>query len=237
MYLSTYIGAFIIAVASLGVWNWLGALEENKIIDIMASREPDLGLPVYAQFTVTQLFEVPEGRKLHRLEVPIYFPSGEIHVDNDLRYGQRSVWQWRVRPDQAGLMVARLPLLTAEPLAGQLELTFAAPHVSHDQQDVAPRLFIESADEQYPQGHYRIAANDKQGDVSLTVYEQRTVRDRIVELWTRRPLKVAGQAGALGLLMMLLASLPSVLVRMRGGSHQVGKQPSERQRQDQSPEG
>jgi hypothetical protein len=231
MYLPTYIGAFIVLSALLGVWTWLDMPEENRVIDIMASREPDLALPVYAQFTVTQLLDLEKPVRLHHLEVPIYFPAQtEAEMLAEVRGGQQIIWRWRIRPEQTGVVVVHLPLLSAEPVSGQLELEFAAPGISHEGQADAPRLFVESADEQYPRGHYRIAENDKQGDVSLSLYEQRAVRDRLLEAAVRRPHKVAGQAVAAALGLLLVASLPSVLARTLSRTHEVGQQAGQRQR-------
>jgi hypothetical protein len=139
MYLPTYIGAFIIMVAGLGAWQWLAMPEENNIIEIMASREPELALPVYAQFTVTQLLTLPREALLHRLEVPVYFPSRESHVTIDLRHEDTSLWRWFVQSDEEGITLLDLPLLSAAPLSGQVEVTFAARDISHDHQQTAPR--------------------------------------------------------------------------------------------------
>jgi len=213
MYLPTYIGAFIIAVSAIGAWSWLGTAEENKVVDIMASQEPELGLPVYAQFTVTQTFTLEKPTTLHRLQVPLYFPSREAALRVSLFNEDGLLWRWQVVPGQEGTIVVDLPMLSAWPQAGQLELTFAAPEFSHEEQAAAPRLFIESADEQYPPGHFRIAENDKHGDISFSLYERRTIRDRLLDAVSRRPLKVGGQAGAVMLVVLLAASLPSVLAR------------------------
>src|SRR5687768_4526035 len=117
MYLPTYIGAFIIAIAALAGWSWLGMPEENKVIDIMASREPDLALPVFAQFTVTQTLGLQKEVRLQRLEVPMYFPSRDVMIEVTLRHDQKLLWRWRLEPGAEGVNVVTLPLLSAEPVA------------------------------------------------------------------------------------------------------------------------
>jgi hypothetical protein len=223
MYLSTYIGALIVALAALGAWVWTGMPEEHQVVDIMASREPDLALPVYAQFTVTQALKLDQPVDLTRLVVPIYFPAREVELLVSLRHEEQLVWRWRLKPAREGTSEVNLDLLSVRPAAGRFELTFAAPAITHEQRDAAPRLFIESDNGQYPGGNFRIADNEKEGDISLVVFERWTVRDRLMAAVERRPLRAAGTAGLALLGVVLAASLPSVLARIMwpGGAQEM----------------
>lgn len=188
-------------------------MEENTVIDILAAREAELGLPVYAQFVVTQSLKLPETSAPRSLVIPVYWPSREHSLIIDLLKEGNSLWRWRVIEHDAGILELNLSLPVLKEASGNLEVRFVSD-ATHETAEQAPRLFIESADEQYPDGNYRIADNAKAGDVSLRIVEQRTVGDRFFNNWQRRPLRQTAELGRWLLIGLLLLISPSVLGRI-----------------------
>ena len=74
----------LILLAGIGVWYRLDGLEENVVIDILASQEEKLGLPIYAQFVATQTLTLEKLIAVKRLVVPVYFPADDLGVQIDL---------------------------------------------------------------------------------------------------------------------------------------------------------
>ena len=214
MSLSSYIAALLILLAAFGVWYWLDGLEENVVIDILASQEEELGLPIYAQFVATQALTLERPAAIKRVVVPVYFPAEDVGLTIDLLEEGVLVQRWRVKPSAVGIAEVDLELDPVWALAGQLAVRFSAAGVGHEQVEAAPRVFVESADGQYPGGHYRIADNDKQGDISLTVVEQRRVWERVLQMTRQQPLRVVAYVGSWVVAFVLLLALPFVLARV-----------------------
>lgn len=191
---------------------------EKRLIDIQSSREPELGLRIYAQFTVTQRLTLREPHLVSRLSFPAYFsPLEESLIVELWRHGE-VVQHWIVAPKNFPAQAVSEVSLALDPpqiLGGDVEVHFAAAAVPADQADVAPRLFVESADGQYPGGNYRVAQNEKKGDVSLTIYErlpQWQVWQRGVNgTWWQATIRRLGIAS---LLLVLFVVLPWQLFRL-----------------------
>jgi len=211
---SSYITALLVLLVGVGGWYLLDQFEENVVVDILASREAELGLPIYAQFVATQKVNLEYRAVVTRLVVPIYFPAEGQELQIDLRHGGRLLQRWRYKPVGSGLVEASLVLAPPWVLDGLVEVQFSAVDIGHDRAAQAPRLFVELANEQYPGGNYRVAENEKEGDISLAVMERRRVLDRVFMGWQRHPLKVLARAGLTTMAALLAVSLPGVLTRV-----------------------
>ena len=223
MSLSSYITAVLVLLVVVSGWYFLDQFEEVKVVDILAAREANLGLPIYAQFVATQEINLESRAVVTRLVVPVFFPAEGQELQIDLWHSGRLIQRWRYKPGEIGLVEASLVLEPPWALAGLLEVQFSARGIGHHRAEQAPRLFVESANEQYPGGNYRVAENEKEGDISLAVMERRRVLDRVFTGWQRRPLKVLAQAGLTTMAALLAVSLPGVLTRVvrSGGAKQV----------------
>lgn len=211
--------ATFIAAAILG-WLWVEQPEELAVIDIMASREPDLGLPVYAQFTVTQLVELPQPAEITKLIIPMYIPAAGQPLTISLIQDGQVLQGWRLRLNTIGLQAVYLPLDKTRILQGQLEVIFDGTAISHEAQAAAPRLFIESFDAAYLDGHYRIAANDKQGDVALLLMAQQTHGQRLAHDWRQQPTAVVQKIILLLTTLIFVSALPMILINHWAGTNQ-----------------
>ncbi|HLD25484.1 MAG TPA: hypothetical protein VJC05_00380 [Candidatus Andersenbacteria bacterium] len=213
MAVTTYITGLLAFVLVGGGWYLLAQTEENTVIDILASREPELAIPVFAQFVATQTLTLEALTSVERLIVPVHFPSEASMLQIDLTQRDRLLQRWRYQPRTTGIVEADLALEPLRLLEGEVEVHFSARGVDHEHKHEAVGVFIESADGHYPGGNYRIVDNQKVGDISLKVVEQRRKLDRLAIAWEKRPLRVIWQSG-LGLLFALLfLSFPSVLRR------------------------
>ena len=108
MSLSSYITVLLILLAGFGVWYWLDGLEENVVIDILASQERELGLPIYAQFVATQTLTLEKPTAVKRLMVPVYFLDAGSGLQVDLLKEGVLLQRWRVKPSAVG--IAKLDL-------------------------------------------------------------------------------------------------------------------------------
>ncbi|MFH1353992.1 MAG: hypothetical protein ABIH36_01770 [bacterium] len=225
MSLSSYITVLLVVLIVVGGWYWLDRYEENTVIDILASREEDLALPVYAQFVITQRVTLADRATVTHLVVPVYFPSNKYALKIDLLSDGKLMQRWRRGSEAGGLEEIELVLEPPYTLEGGLEVQFSAVDITHEEAEVAPRVFVETANEQYPGGNYRIADNEKEGDISLKFVERRRVLDRYVLAGRQRPLKLLYGVGLGVLVVLLIVSLPSVLVRVlcQSGAEEVVK--------------
>lgn len=172
-----------------GAGYWLTVHETYRVLEVSAPHDvPELGLPVYAQFEVTQTLVLREVHRVTAVELPIFAPSDSTAaLTVVLTRNGHPVADWHYVPSVHGITTAVLPLSTPALLDGDLALHLADPTTLATAADDAIRIFVESADTHYPEGHYRIAANDKQGDVGFTLYGERTRLASYFERWRQRP--------------------------------------------------
>lgn len=228
----------LVLLVGVGGWYYLDKYEENVIIDILASREEELALPVYAQFVAAQRIILTNRATVTRFVIPVYFPDNMHSLRIDLLSDGKLVRRWRRGSETGGQEELDLVLEPPAVLAGELSVRFSATNIGHEEAGMAPRLFVETADEQYPEGNYKIADNEKEGDISLKIIERRRTLDRYVSAGRRRPLKLAYEAG-LGVLLLLLAvSLPGVLLcaLSGGGEKEVVKQNTQNNTKERGPD-
>lgn len=214
---------------------WLQGTFEHEVLAILSHREVELALPVFSQFTVTQSLSFEEPALVDRFVIPMYVPVDAQPIRLTLRREGRVISRWTVPYKSAnaaeaaatGVQEVVVPMAAPRWLTGKFELHFDGSAIEHDQQGRAPRVFTESADAAYPGGNYRIAENEKQGDVSMYAYEQVTRARHLQERWRDRPLRSA--IGYLGWvpMLMLIWGLPILLVRSWGDTTQHTNQQSE----------
>jgi hypothetical protein len=197
------------------VW-WQGQQYEERIaVDILASHDSaELGMRVFAQFIVTQKMFLKYVVSATRLVVPVYFPEASEWMQIDLLRNDQLVQRWRSGSGFSDEIInVEFEIEPTQLLDGELEIVFSAVHIDHDNKGRAPRIFIEKSDANYPDGNYRVADNEKEGDVGLTLYE----RNRRWELWFEKlledPLRSSAFVVRGVLVVMLIIFLPQVLMR------------------------
>lgn len=196
-------------------FSWLSIYEEVPVILITAALDvPDKALPVFAQFTVTQTLKLEHSALLSRLSVPLFAPDSSELLTIDMRREGKLLQRWRYRPSLTNqVFEANLrfdPPLYAD---GNLEIVFSGRQISHDFKHLAPRLFVETANANYPDGNYRIASNEKGGDVAMTFYSVQSRLGLLVNLWREQPFLVIARTTKWLLLVLTLVGLPWVIYR------------------------
>lgn len=207
--------SFLLVVAAMtGGWVWLSEYEEMIGLEIRAPHDlPEQGLPVFAQFTVTQRISLDKPLEAVWLEVPIYWPEDSEWLKIDLLQDGELRGRWRVKPPEQDVITeTQLPLAAPVKLAGDLEVKFSGEHIAHEDQQKAPRIFIESADYVFPDGNYRIAENEKEGDVALAFTERLKRRELLKVKLSSKPAEFIADVSRAVLLGVLLGVfLPSLV--------------------------
>ncbi len=217
---SFYFSAVLLLTIICVGWWWGCQYEEKTAVDILASHDiAELGVPVFAQFTITQKIFLKDLISVTRLVVPMYFSENSEFMQVDLRRRGKLVQRWRYGSGVSDEIInVELEMQPTQLLEGEIEIVFSAAHIDHENQDRAPKIFIEKSDANYPDGNYRIADNEKKGDVGLALME----RNRKWELWLEELIKYPLLNTALiikvVLIIMLIILLPQVLVRSVRGS-------------------
>lgn len=206
------IPAAVFAAAAVWGWQQLQQYEEFTALEIQASRETELGLPVYAQFTVTQLLELASPLEIVALRLPIYVSKAGQSLEVELRQADETVQRWRFQPTPSGIQELSLSLDTPRLLAGSLAVAIKGQTIPATDRAQAPRLFIEPSDEAYPGGHYKIANNDKKGDVALELIARQTQAQQLRQAWETHPLEVISRLMLIVATLIFISALPPVLL-------------------------
>ena len=204
----------VVVGAVVWLWNWGAVERDNVFLDIESSRESELALPVFAQFTMTQTIEFQSDALISQLVLPMYAPDGAQEISIDLRDADGGVLEhWQYQPREFGVIDAVLDLSSPRVLGGKLEVYLEAPLVDHDHKEQAIGLFTESFDEAYPYGNYRIAQNEKSGDISLTFFERVSNWELFVRDLQDDLMESLIVVFKILLLVIFVAIIPHVLVR------------------------
>lgn len=158
-------------VAGVAVW-WGATFTQALAVNIQGSHDaPENGLPVYAQFVVTQEVTVP-AIEASSITLPVYFTAAAA-MNIDLLQDDNLLYSWWYTPQRVGSVeTARLAIIPPQALEGKLQVRLRAQRVSVADKEQAPRIFIETAGDYYPDGQYQIADNVKTGDVVLSITER-----------------------------------------------------------------
>lgn len=222
MNLST--GVFLLAlITTASVYGYqMGYDEQYRAVNIQASREVGSNLPVYAQFKVIQSLYLDEAARVSRIEVPLLVPDDMGLMNVFLRQKEREIARWQLSyqffNNEPGVKEAVFNLEKETWLSGELEIEFDGAAISHPDKAIAPGLFVEPQDFAYPQGNYRIANNAKEGDVSLTIYAERSRWEAVKRRWAGQPTELGIWVGTRLLLFLVLAALPEIILRRVGNA-------------------
>lgn len=211
----------IIMVSLLGVaFGWSRHWVLRPLVMIEAAHDvPEHGLPVYAQFVVTQRLFLPEISSVTGLRVPVYWPAQSERLQIELRRNGNLIQRWQLNPAaQNQVVTADLSLLPPQLIDGNLEVSFSNEQLTHEGKDQAPRIFVETADSNYAAGNYQIAQNEKRGDVEMQLTERVRRWHIIKEEFGVKPLAVLFQGGKWLLLLLFLINLPILFWASRVGS-------------------
>lgn len=206
--------SFSLVVGSLYYgWHYVRTTEDYTPVEITAAHDvPENGLRVFAQFTVAQSLHFDQSHLVKALKIPIYWPEDSEWLRVDLTRNGRLVGRWRLQPlAESGTEVRQLSIETALLLDGDLEVLFDGQHVAYQDQDRAARIFIETSDQDYSKGHYRIAQNDKEGDIGMSFVAERIRWERFATEWGNNPAIMVDKILKLIYGIILVGCIPFVI--------------------------
>jgi len=202
----------VVVAASVYVLTNYSQLERYEALNIVAVTDnTDSAEPVYAQFVVTQEVALSEEIQAVALEVPIYSQLELVPVEVSLLQDGEVVAATEHITMVHGNEVVRMEFSTPIALHGELEVRLAVPDVSARTPERAIYVFVQKADEHYPDGNYRVAANEKVGDIALKLLAERTRWERVLGEWRVEPLVGVQAVGKRLLVVLLLTTIPRVV--------------------------
>lgn len=201
----------VVEIAAIG-W-WLVQYELYQPLRIEAAFDVFLnGKPVYAQFIYAQHIVVPEPHEVVSIYVPLGKPLGSAErISVALIRNGQTVFSWLDQNIPVGVSEVEFRLPEPTWLQGPFEFKFTAIDTTHDERDQAVRVFIETADANYPDGNYQIAGNAKQGDIGLRLQARRRVWQSLLKEWQSRPLNGTTKVLVVLATCLLVAVLPITL--------------------------
>lgn len=212
--------ALLILVSVVWLWfqnNWK-AVEREELRILASVDEIDRAVPVFAQFVLSQRLKLHEPVLVSRITLPMHVAGRTRDMVIDLRQRGRLLERWRgpvaVASDKPEVAVLQLPFPAPRLMSDELEITIAAAGIDHDHQDGAPRFFIETADSAYPDGNYRIAENEKKGDLSLSIWSFETPLEHWLSDFEHQPLPAVATLARQLLWLTLFVTAPFVLSRI-----------------------
>lgn len=174
--------ASLLIIGMIFVYNtWSKQVVSYSAINILAYRDPQFSLPIFAQFTATQTLRLSQIIRAKKLVVPMFVPTNAQPISVSLYRNGNLINTWSAPVDQAGIIEAEFPFGVPIVLDGELEILFDGNAIAYEHKDAAPSLFVEALDSAYPDGNYRIAQNNKAGDISLKIMAEKTNRDIVME--------------------------------------------------------
>lgn len=213
-----FVSIILVMVVIGGYSIWLFQYEEEAVVHILAPRADNAEIPIYAQFIVTQTFQLHEPVIATRFVIPLLVTRSVYPLHVVLRQDGAVLRRWNYslslgHGSEKEVRELIFAFDTPTVLKGNFELEFSASEIDHEHRDLAPHVFVETANSAYPDGNYRIAYNEKQGDVGMALYAQHQHWVSLWRLWQRQP-AVALSHVTLGMLVLILvSSLPYVLAR------------------------
>ncbi|MDP3997123.1 MAG: hypothetical protein U1C49_01065 [Candidatus Andersenbacteria bacterium] len=177
---TTIISTLIIAAWLTGAYYYLSSNQETVLYNIKAHSEPELADPAYAQFVYSENITLNRLYRLSGLTIPIYSRNQGTPFAVSLLHNSALLQTWTVTTNQ-GTHQFNFPLDTPTPVDGVLTITIDANHIPADESSLAPAVFIEKDANAFPQGHYQIANNIKQGNISLILTQSNTRLELLLE--------------------------------------------------------
>ena len=198
-------------IALLTLITWLLLSRNVKSIEIKAPQDTDAELPVYAQFTVTQTVRIDSPIRLSQVHIPVHTISQKYPVTVSINHQGKEVHSASVDLPSLGIDDVVIDLTTPVLVDGELRVTVNGGTYAVKEQDQAPRVFVDKDDQAYPGGNYSIAANQKKGDVSMSIYSAVSNAQHVSDLFQKRPFDTLAKALLLICAIAFVAEIPSIL--------------------------
>lgn len=203
----------IVMAEADGLGWWLLQYQTYPALIIQAASDVFAnGHPVFAQFTYVQHIVLPARHEVVALRLPLgKLPTSDERINLVAKQNAWPIARWDAQPVPPGLHEVDFELPRPLALSGPLDIELSAPATSHAAKNRAVRIFIESADENYPEGNYRVLAKQKRGDIGMTVIARRRRWESLREQWYARPWDESAQALVALAGLILVGVLPWTL--------------------------
>jgi|SRR3989344_334088 len=221
---SSRLRIWIISILHLLIWGSLGSAlyvyaldsQESSYLTITAARETYLSQSVFAQFIYAQRLTFDRPARITELVVPMNLPENPLPLKIRLMQNGYSLgsWIYPLHKETIGVREVHLPLTVPMLLHGDMEVVFDGSAIDHDHKDSAPGLFIEPKNEGYRGGNYRIANNEKGGDISLAFTETKTNYEIFLGQFRKNPLGIITFVCIAAAGIFAIALFPSIAVQM-----------------------
>jgi hypothetical protein len=215
--------AIVLGFALVAWWHLTEKIEITAVEITAALDVPERGLPVWAQFEVTQTLELSAPVTITKMVIPLYVPEqlSEPLIIELWRY-DTLVQRWHYQPEKTETVTPITFSLTPPRLLdGKMAVRFNGAAIPYQDQGKAPRIFIESSDEYYSPGNYYVAQNKKQGDVALRLYHDTTRFNRFLASLRQQPGRALNQFFSWLLLALLAGVAPYIfMIEIQRGSQE-----------------
>src|SRR3989344_1270413 len=224
MLMATHAKTWIFTCLHLILWGGLAWLvftyairpQQSEYLNINAARMTYLAQSVFAQFVFTQTLKFDRPARITELIVPMDLPENPLPLKIRLMQNGYSLgsWIYPLHKETIGVREVHLPLTVPMLLHGDMEVVFDGSAIDHDHKDSAPGLFIEPKNEGYRGGNYRIANNEKGGDISLAFTETKTNYEIFLGQFRKNPLGIITFVCIAAAGIFAIALFPSIAVQM-----------------------
>lgn len=208
----------IICGGSMSIYFWATQTQSISLIHILGGVEQNLAKPVFAQFIATQTLRIQGQHTISALVIPLYIPATPQSITIKLYNNDSFVTWWKIPTNNSqrnGIFYVRLPFIVPTSLKGNIEVQLNGSQIAYADQGSAPGFFVESDDAAYPYGNYRIAQNQKQGDIAMELIEQKANFTLYLEDFSKDPVGRITFLCAACAFFLVLMLLPSEILRLR----------------------
>lgn len=218
-----WVSVVLLAAIAAAAWWHLDQVTQEPWLTIAAPLDAPNPLPVYDQFVVTQTIQAPGSALVTSMQIPLMIPTNTpvepLHVK--LRRGEKTVAAWHYLPPAEDatpntIITAELPLTPPQLLDGTIEVIFSTPHVTAEHAGRALAVLVETAGDIFPAGSYRIADNEKHGDIGLTFISAVRGWHYLEEAWQQDAWNVATKTMLAVCGLILVWNVPYILARNGG---------------------
>jgi hypothetical protein len=209
-----WISLLLVALLLSGGTIWLLQYQEYLALEILAAQDGTANtVPVYDRFEAQQTFKLFENIYLSRIAIPIWsFRSDNVVYVSLAGSGTGPIAEWQIH---TSLVESREVLKFSKPDVklgpGKYTLSIRVPEISVFDREQAPRVFIESADEYYPHGNYSIANRPKKGDISFSIWANKSMMTKWWNNTQTKPLLIVTSIGWICLSSMLVGAIPRLI--------------------------
>lgn len=202
----------------LGMYYYTQSVEVTAVRILAPTDDPLRRIKVYEKFMPIQLLRLSDPIRLTRVSIPLYTGTTHELLTVSLLRNGILLHRWRLDPNQweeNSVTEVHLDLPSPLLIDGDLEVVFAAPTIAIEHREEANQVFFEPADTYYPEGHFRIAGEDKRGDIGLSLIAKKDRWELETRDWFKDPVRYTARASLWLLFVPLLFSIPA-LIKRRG---------------------